>query len=458
MNRIGVVSYLLVNFWYTRMAANRSAMMALLTNRVGDWGYSLGMFALIGTIASLDFATWFGVAWGYNHGVNEIICCLLVIGVVGKSSQIGLHTWLPWAMEGPTPVSALLHAATLVTAGIFLLLRISPVLEFAPQTLTILTFLGGFTAFLGGSLGLVANDMKKVIAYSTMSQLGYCSTVKHKPENREILQLHKSIQIYYFPIRLFTTDNKRNLNAEKLDNLPLNYVERFVNVSYSHYEIKTNYRKCSLIYLWFNKINNKTYVGKTVNLAARLSKYLNPNYLNKHRQSMAICAALLSHNIRNFEFYILEIVSSNGEKVSEKDLSNKPDMLTLKEHFWWEIVKPSYNIQNILKPFTGPNHYRYNKKVSDETKKRISDSLKGRIKSFLEKENHSLGNTKKINFDCYDFNDPYRYVCSFIGINKMAKQTNVSNTTVRRCLADEKKPFKAFYNNKPVLWLLKKQS
>jgi len=170
---IGVVSYLLVNFWYTRMAANRSAMMALLTNRVGDWGYSLGMFALIGTIASLDFATWFGVAWGYNHGVNEIICCLLVIGVVGKSSQIGLHTWLPWAMEGPTPVSALLHAATLVTAGIFLLLRISPVLEFAPQTLTILTFLGGFTAFLGGSLGLVANDMKKVIAYSTMSQLGY---------------------------------------------------------------------------------------------------------------------------------------------------------------------------------------------------------------------------------------------------------------------------------------------
>lgn len=108
MNRIGVVSYLLVNFWYTRMAANRSAMMALLTNRVGDWGYSLGMFALIGTIASLDFATWFGVAWGYNHWVNEIICCLLVIGVVGKSSQIGLHTWLPWAMEGFTNVRALL--------------------------------------------------------------------------------------------------------------------------------------------------------------------------------------------------------------------------------------------------------------------------------------------------------------------------------------------------------------
>lgn len=97
---VGVVSYLLVNFWYTRLAANRSAMMALLTNRVGDWGYSLGMFALIAVIGTLDFSTWFGVSWGYNCYINEIITLLLVIGVVGKSSQIGLHTWLPWAMEG----------------------------------------------------------------------------------------------------------------------------------------------------------------------------------------------------------------------------------------------------------------------------------------------------------------------------------------------------------------------
>lgn len=105
---VGVVSYLLVNFWYTRLAANRSAMMALLTNRVGDWGYSLGMFALIAVIGSLDFSTWFGVSWGYNSSINEIITLLLVIGVIGKSSQIGLHTWLPWAMEGCLEKRALL--------------------------------------------------------------------------------------------------------------------------------------------------------------------------------------------------------------------------------------------------------------------------------------------------------------------------------------------------------------
>lgn len=105
---VGVVSYLLVNFWYTRLAANRSAMMALLTNRVGDWGYSLGMFALIAVIGSLDFSTWFGVSWGYNSSINEIITLLLVIGVIGKSSQIGLHTWLPWAMEGRLEKRALL--------------------------------------------------------------------------------------------------------------------------------------------------------------------------------------------------------------------------------------------------------------------------------------------------------------------------------------------------------------
>lgn len=170
---VGVVSYLLVNFWYTRGAANRAAMMALLTNRVGDWGYTLGLFIALSVLLTLDTSTIFGVAPILSPALNTIITLALVIGVMGKSAQLGLHAWLPHAMEGPTPVSALLHAATLVTAGVFLLLRMSPVLEYAPLTLTVLTVLGGATAFLGGSLGLVANDMKRVIAYSTCSQLGY---------------------------------------------------------------------------------------------------------------------------------------------------------------------------------------------------------------------------------------------------------------------------------------------
>jgi NADH-ubiquinone oxidoreductase chain 5 len=170
---VGVVSYLLVNFWFTRGAANRAAMMALLTNRVGDWGYTLGLLIAVSSLVTLDGACLFGLAPILNTNIVTIITLALTIGVMGKSAQLGLHAWLPHAMEGPTPVSALLHAATLVTAGVFLLLRISPILEYAPLTLTILTILGGATAFLGGSLGLVANDMKRVIAYSTCSQLGY---------------------------------------------------------------------------------------------------------------------------------------------------------------------------------------------------------------------------------------------------------------------------------------------
>ncbi|RYE13512.1 MAG: NADH-quinone oxidoreductase subunit L, partial [Rickettsiales bacterium] len=170
---VGVVSYLLVNFWFTRGAANRAAMMALLTNRVGDWGYILGLLIAVSVFLSLDTNTLFGLAPIVNENILTAITIALTIGVMGKSAQLGLHAWLPHAMEGPTPVSALLHAATLVTAGVFLLLRISPMLEYATTTLTFLTILGGATAFLGGSLGLVANDMKRVIAYSTCSQLGY---------------------------------------------------------------------------------------------------------------------------------------------------------------------------------------------------------------------------------------------------------------------------------------------
>lgn len=170
---IGIISYLLVNFWYTRGAANRASMMALLTNRVGDWGYTIALLIVITLISSTQTGVLFNISSNIHSTYITYITLGCLIGVMGKSAQLGLHTWLPWAMEGPTPVSALLHAATLVTAGVYLLLRISPILEFSDTILSCIRTLGGLTAIVGGSLGLVSNDMKKVIAYSTLSQLGY---------------------------------------------------------------------------------------------------------------------------------------------------------------------------------------------------------------------------------------------------------------------------------------------
>lgn len=183
---VGLCSYLLINFWYTRIQANKSAIKAMVVNRVGDIGLALAMFAAFYVFKSVDFATIFALApyyenytigfLGLSNEVNALglITILILIGAVGKSAQVGLHTWLPDAMEGPTPVSALIHAATMVTAGVFLLIRSSPLLEYAPGgAMSIIVIVGAITAFFAATVGLVQNDIKKVIAYSTCSQLGY---------------------------------------------------------------------------------------------------------------------------------------------------------------------------------------------------------------------------------------------------------------------------------------------
>lgn len=183
---VGLCSYLLINFWFTRIQANKSAMKAMIVNRVGDVGVTLACFTIFITFGSLDFSTVFAVVHKMqNHyipiilfestGIHTItlISLLLLIGAIGKSAQLGLHTWLPDAMEGPTPVSALIHAATMVTAGVFLLIRSSPLLEFAPNALSVIVIVGALTALFAATVGLVQNDIKKVIAYSTCSQLGY---------------------------------------------------------------------------------------------------------------------------------------------------------------------------------------------------------------------------------------------------------------------------------------------
>ncbi|MEO1190117.1 MAG: NADH-quinone oxidoreductase subunit L [Pseudomonadota bacterium] len=180
---VGLASYLLIGFWYNKPSANNAAMKAFLVNRVGDVGFALGIAGVFLLFGAVDFADIFPAApgeadtmltaFGVSAPALEILCILLFIGAMGKSAQLGLHTWLPDAMEGPTPVSALIHAATMVTAGVFMVCRLSPLFEEAPIALTIVTYIGAITCLFAATIGLVQNDIKRVIAYSTCSQLGY---------------------------------------------------------------------------------------------------------------------------------------------------------------------------------------------------------------------------------------------------------------------------------------------
>ena len=180
---VGLASYLLIGFWYKKPSANAAAIKAFLVNRVGDFGFALGIFAIFLVFGTLQYDAVFARAaefvgkdfifLGHHVDVLTTICLLLFVGAMGKSAQIGLHTWLPDAMEGPTPVSALIHAATMVTAGVFLVARCSPLFELSPYARDVVTFIGASTALFAATVGLTQNDIKRVIAYSTCSQLGY---------------------------------------------------------------------------------------------------------------------------------------------------------------------------------------------------------------------------------------------------------------------------------------------
>jgi NADH-ubiquinone oxidoreductase chain 5 len=169
---VGICSYLLVSFWFTRIAANQSSLAALLMNRVGDTFLTIGMFILLWSFGNIDYSTIFSLAPYFSENSITIIGICLLIGAMAKSSQLGLHVWLPFAMEGPTPVSALIHAATMVTAGVYLLMRTSPIIEYSTTVLNICLWLGAITTIFSSLIGLFQQDIKKVIAYSTMSQLG----------------------------------------------------------------------------------------------------------------------------------------------------------------------------------------------------------------------------------------------------------------------------------------------
>jgi NADH-quinone oxidoreductase subunit L len=180
---VGLCSYLLIGFWYDRDTADAAAIKAFVVNRIGDFGFLLGIFAVFFIFGSLQFDAVFAGApdiagntitfLSWQLDALTVTCILLFVGAMGKSAQIGLHTWLPDAMEGPTPVSALIHAATMVTAGVFMVARLSPLFEYAPNALAFVAVIGGTTAIFAASVGMVQNDIKRVIAYSTCSQLGY---------------------------------------------------------------------------------------------------------------------------------------------------------------------------------------------------------------------------------------------------------------------------------------------
>jgi NADH-quinone oxidoreductase subunit L len=176
---VGLASYLLIGYWYEKESACAAAMKAFIVNRVGDVFFMLGLCLTFWVFGSIEFSEIFGAIDQHKDArfgglpAYEVICILLFLGACGKSAQLGLHTWLPDAMEGPTPVSALIHAATMVTAGVFLVARMSPVFEYAPIALAILTVVGASTALFAATIGCVQNDIKRIIAYSTCSQLGY---------------------------------------------------------------------------------------------------------------------------------------------------------------------------------------------------------------------------------------------------------------------------------------------
>ena len=239
---VGLSSYLLINFWFTRIQANKAAIKAMLVNRVGDFSLLLAIFSIYFVFNSLDYDTVFGLAplmvdcklifGSLEIPALDIICIFLFIGAMGKSAQLGLHTWLPDAMEGPTPVSALIHAATMVTAGVFLVSRCSYLFEFSPIALNLVIFIGSATAFFASTTGLFQNDMKRVIAYSTCSQLGYmifaCGL-----SNYEVGIFHLSNHAFFKALLFLGAGSIIHAVADEQDMRKLGGLKRLLPFSYS---------------------------------------------------------------------------------------------------------------------------------------------------------------------------------------------------------------------------------
>ena len=239
---VGLCSYLLIGFWYTRPSANAAAIKAFLVNRVGDFAFALGIFLIFLVFGSIEFDSIFAMApdfvgqtsvfLGMQVDTLTLICLLLFVGAMGKSAQIGLHTWLPDAMEGPTPVSALIHAATMVTAGVFLVVRCSPLFELSDTALIVVTFIGASTAIMAATIGLVQNDIKRVIAYSTCSQLGYmffaCGVSAYSAA-----MFHLMTHAFFIALLFLAAGSVIHAMSDEQDMRKMGNIWRFVPITYA---------------------------------------------------------------------------------------------------------------------------------------------------------------------------------------------------------------------------------
>ena len=418
-----------------------------------------------------------------TSSISMFIVISVLIGAMGKSAQILFHVWLADAMEGPTPVSALIHAATLVTAGIYLMVRLGPFM--AGSDLVILV--GCLTAFMAGVFGFFQADLKRVIAFSTCSQLGYtqkktlnlyfnnlraknrlnglfllpawvraatggscsgranevviCPTICSKVPQGFILntylsnpsearasfgaralkhnqglcfsarigyrqpllecEAHKLLKAYALgtnPVSFAKSELQKDFwsSASPLESslVALDYLEKFAYVEkwedlspVKRYEIKRDYSGKGVIYLFQNKKNNKCYVGSTINFKSRLKNYFDTYYLNKNKDKMPICAALLLHGFDNFSLYVLEVLDSTHTN-SKGVLVADRQLLLVREDYFAKLIKPSYNVADILNPFVGPNHPSFGVAKSQATKDKIRDTLTGRKQTEIEIENH----------------------------------------------------------------------
>ena len=307
---VGLCSFLLINFWFTRIQANKAAIKAMVLNRIGDFGLVIGIFIIFIKFKAVDYATVFSIAPFFvsnekvflNFTLIDTIGIFLFIGAVGKSAQLGLHTWLPDAMEGPTPVSALIHAATMVTAGVFLIARSSPIYEYAPNILMYITIAGACTAFFAATVGLLQNDLKKVIAYSTCSQLGYmvfaCGL-----SNYSVGVFHLSNHAFFKALLFLGAGSVIHAVADEQDMRKMGGLKNLVPFTYSMMTIG------SLALIGFPFLTG--FYSKDVILEVAYGKYSNPGHFSYLLGSMgAFLTAFYSTRLA----YLTFLSPPNGYK------------------------------------------------------------------------------------------------------------------------------------------------
>lgn len=375
----------------------------------------------------------------------------------------------------PTPVSSLLHAATLVVAGIYLLVRSSPILEYSPTALCVITWVGAVTSIFAAASGLLQNDLKRIIAFSTVSQLGYdklqntvfyfclllllslalnqriyvslySETVSFFLLNSQILFVTRRT---HFSVRSPVQKNFISSDHKPRDNSTIKYLDIFNSINAQNRVIvKQKYNKVAGIYMWLNNINGRCYIGSSINLYSRMNNYLSPYYISRTKEKMAICSSINKYGIEQFSFAILE-------KIELDNTVELKDMLVKQENYWFNIVKPSYNIQSILNPFAGSNHYRYGKQVSQEVKDKISKSLTGRIRAPKTIENHVQGAIKKPVY-CYDSSTDKLFK-EFKGLRIAARELGLNSAHIIRRRLDKNQPLTVIFKGNTIDLIFKSQ-